>query len=69
MWTPIRPLSSKAALVNDLESDNHSDLFCLTETWLSHEKYVSLNESTPPLINNLIPQGTGQGGGVAAIFD
>jgi len=57
-------------LLNDLISDNHIDLSCLTETWLSHEEYVCLNESTPPShINTHIPRGTGRGGGVAAIFD
>ena len=35
----------KAVLVNELMSDYDIDLLCLTETWLSHEDYVSLNES------------------------
>lgn len=46
--------------MNDLISDYHIDLSCLTETWLCHEEYVSLNESTPPShINTHIPQDTG----------
>jgi len=37
---------------------------------MSHEEYVSLNESIyPSHINTHIPRGTGRGGGVAAIFD
>lgn len=30
----------EAVLVNDLVSDYHLDLFCLTETWLVHEECV-----------------------------
>ena len=36
--------------MNELISDYDIDLLCLTETWLSHEDYVSLNECTPPVI-------------------
>ncbi len=57
-------------LVKELISDHHIDLFCLTETWLSNDDYVSLSGSTPPSqINTHIPRDTGRGEGVAAIFD
>ena len=57
-------------LINELISDNNIDLFCLTETWLRQDEYVSLNESTPPShINTHIPRDTGRGGGVAAILN
>ncbi len=49
---------------------HHIDLFCRTETRLSNDDYISLNESTPPShINTPIPRDIGRGGGVVAIFD
>ena len=64
----FKSLSSKALSVNDFIYHD-IDLFCLTETWLCNEEYVSLNESTPSShINNHIPRDTGRGGGAAAIF-
>lgn len=59
--------SSKAGLMNHLTSDDHIDLFCLTETRLCQEEYDVLNESTPPpYINTHTPPATGRGGGVTA---
>ena len=46
MWTlkHKRFLSLKAALVNDIIWDHNIDLFCLAETCLCNEEYVSLDE-------------------------
>ena len=38
----------KAALVNELITDHQFDILCLTETWLKPNKFVALNEATPP---------------------
>ena len=67
----IRSIRSKGVLVNEIISDNHLDVCCLTETWLSELEYVSLNTATPPSHTNThVPRDTGQvGGGVAAIFN
>lgn len=44
--------------------------FVLLKAWLRHEEYLNLNEaSSLSYINIHIPQSTGRGGGVAAIFD
>ena len=40
----IRSLSSEGVLINEHISDNNIDSFCLTETWLRQDEYVSLNE-------------------------
>ncbi len=37
----IRSLSSRAVLVNDVTSDYHTDLFCVTETWLGPKECAS----------------------------
>ena len=67
----IRSIRKKGVIVNEIISDHHLDLLCLTETWLGELEYASLNEATPPSHNNThIPRDGGRtGGGVAAIFD
>ena len=63
-------LSYQSVLINELILDNNIDLFCLTETWLCQDKYVSLNDSNPPSdINTNIPRDSGRGSGDAAIFN
>ena len=66
----IRSIRNKGVLVNEIISDNHLDLLCLSETWLGEQEYVGLNTATPPSHSNThIPRDNGQiGGGVAAIF-
>ncbi|XP_076118489.1 uncharacterized protein LOC143099278 [Alosa pseudoharengus] len=65
----IRSLSNKTALVNEIITDNHIDVMCLTETWLKPAEYLPLNESTPPShLNYHVPHHTGRGGGVATIY-
>ncbi|XP_076118485.1 uncharacterized protein LOC143099274 [Alosa pseudoharengus] len=65
----IRSLLNKTALVNEIITDNHIDVMCLTETWLKPDEYLPLNESTPPShLNYHVPRHTGRGGGVATIY-
>ena len=55
--------------MNDLICDHHSDIFCLTETWLQQEDHASINELTPSdYLNVHVTRSTGRGGGVAVIF-
>ena len=65
----VRSLTSQGVLKkNYLISDYNIDLFCLTETKLCQDDYVSLNESTPPShINAQIPWDTDRRGGVTTI--
>ena len=64
----IQSLTSKAALVNEL-TDNHIEIFFLTETRLKPDKYLALNESTPPShVKCHMTHSTGRGCGVATIF-
>ena len=43
----IGSLPSKVVLDDDLISHHHIDVFFRTDTWLSRDEIVSLNESTP----------------------
>ncbi len=65
----IRSLTHKAVIVNEMITDNSSDVLCLTETWLKTNDYFGLNESTPPsYCYKHEPRETGRGGGVATIY-
>lgn len=61
--------SIPSLLPNGLICDHKMYLFCLIETQLQEEDYVSINESTPPGSPVFcIPSNTGWRGGVAAIY-
>jgi len=65
----IRSLTSKALVVNDMITDYNLDMFCLTESWLKADDYISFNESTPnDYCYKNEPHLKGKGGGVAVFY-
>ncbi len=60
----IRLISTKTLSVNDMITNHNLDVFCLTETWLKPDDYITLNESTPKITFT----NKGKGGGFATIY-
>ena len=65
----IRSLTSKAVIVNNLNTGHKFDALCLTETWIRPEKHLALNEATPTGYSYVHrPHLNGRGGGLAIIY-
>ena len=63
-------LTSKAVIVNEVNTDRNLDVIGLTETWLKPDEFTVVNEASPPgYTSDHIPRASLKGGSVANIYD
>lgn len=69
MWIIEHKISVIKVLVSDLICQtDHVDWFCLTETWLQQENFVSMNKFPTNYLNFYFPRTTSWGGGGSCYF-
>lgn len=64
-----RSVCNKTAYLQMLIKEDNLDIFCLTETWLTHASDPSATLLTPSQYNfNHVPRTTSRGGGVGILY-